>query len=324
MAAGKSGGVCGMGRFVGIVVLAATAAVLGFSSAAMAQRGGQRPLTRAEATFQKVVDQYNGERVPEKIASGCLDLNTKLRFLKLTEDAMSQLSISTNEFTTMRAMNATVERTPVCGWVAFGAVPTGLSVSGSFGGAQVINYFSVYQLGSANSFDVVGGNQIYPTSSGAFGGFNVAVTSDPLPLEYLASHAPRRPRDANFTNVPAFAFGIEFGMDFFGNNSATIQGLPGSLFLPATNSDSFNINTRRLTHVAAAFHVGTNYGGMPIDTFFKAGAAGVTREVTYNCAGPGVGFCGVSPATLPFSATQTTTTWGGYWGVGVGTTIPAF
>src|SRR5262245_17477949 len=204
------------------------------------------------------------------------------------------------------------------------AVPTGLSISGSGGYASTASNFSVFNLASAGTRDEVTPslatpigvtpNLVTPTGRAGFGGFSVALTSPNL---FAVPGAQGRYQQGGFH------LGVEAGMDFLSGSASTIQGLPGSSVPTATGSDTISIKPTNLTHVDGVLHIPVGWPGSPewwalFDVFGKAGVGWVHSDVTYNC----VGFCRFTPTVPAFSATQSTTQAGLYWGVGFGTPLP--
>lgn len=204
--------------------------------------------------------------------------------------------------------------------------PSGVSLQVSTGAAGLTNNYITTLLGSAGGFDSTLPNFSQPSTTSSFFGINGAVTTPVLLGAQYRQDYLRQLDQERLTNLLrpgplGIALGAEAGIDFFGSSTTNIQGLPGSTFLAAAN-DSLSIKANNMTHVAGVVHVPIFIDPrMPIIDFFgKGGVAWVDTTTSYTC--PGNGFCGVAPATSPFSASQNVTLTGPYWGVGFGTALP--
>jgi hypothetical protein len=187
------------------------------------------------------------------------------------------------------------------------AVPTGLSFSGSFGYASTASNFSVFDTFLLDRRGDVASGLVTPTGRAGFGGVSLALTSPNL---FPVGGAQGRYQQGGIH------IGVEGGMDFFGDSSATNQVFPGG----GTVSDTISFKPTSLTHVAGVVHIPIGWPESPTwwalsDFYGKVGGGWSRSDLTYN-------FSMLTPTVPAFSATQSTTQAGLYWGVGFGTPLP--
>jgi hypothetical protein len=179
-----------------------------------------------------------------------------------------------------------------------------LYFGGSVGLAGATTPFQVTATGSAGIFDPTPPNSNNVSSSGFVGGVFVGALVPVGTVPFVQNLLPGN------TKV-----GAEVGIDFFGGNSATIQGVPGGPFGTVTGRDSIDIRDNRLFTASGVidFPISSN-----VNAFVKGGFALVNKTVSYNC----VTFCNVLPATPQFSESKDVNLSGAVVGVGVQMPLP--